>query len=136
MDIDKGAGKLFQCVNRTEDSVQINSVSPGSRDRSPDDELELVRAENSLSPEPRKDGMSRWYLKDRFELRFILAKTDLLTRHTPADKKRHRIDQQGLPCPCLSGQYGKPRVNVQTQLLNDGKIRNTQLSEHGCDEMR
>ena len=79
MDIDERTGKLFQRVRRAENSVQIDSVSPGPGNRASDDEFTIVRTKKCLSPKPRKDGMSGWYLENRFELCFILTKTDLLT---------------------------------------------------------
>jgi hypothetical protein len=121
-------------MDRCQYPIQIDPISSRSSDDPSDDEMRILGAKNFLGFQFIKNRMWKRYFKRRFEVCFVFAESDLLTRGSATNQESNGIDQQGLTGPGLSGQHGKPWVESQTQALDNGKIGDSQLSEHGCDK--
>ena len=74
--------------------------------------------------------MGIWEMERCFELSLIFASTNLVGGSPSTDQQRNRIDEERFTSPSLPGQDNKPRLELETELLNEREIDDAQLGEH------
>ena len=74
--------------------------------------------------------MGIWEMERCFELSLVFASTNLVGGGPSTDQQRNRIDEKRFTSSSLPGQDNKPRLELETELLNEREIDDAQLEEH------
>jgi hypothetical protein len=130
VDVDESSSEFFKRTEGTQVSVHVDTVTTGTGEDTPQNQLGVVRADDPMGPQLFEQGMRGGEMKGRLKLGFLFTGTDLIGRGTTTNQKTYGIDEEGLPGSGLAGQDGVPGLELKAEMLNQREVGNTQLSEH------
>ena len=130
MDVEEEFTGFAQLRDRRRMAVDERAAAAASIERAPQQQHARITAQRMLI-KPRRERPAGRGIEFRCDFRTLRAVADHRRVGAAAHSELERVHQDRLARAGLAGEHREPRLELELERLDDDKIADAQLAEHG-----